>query len=572
MVLEKPVIRIRRSYLSTDFKIDRWEAQEPFYEELLHREISSLTELKKWLHDCDEIEAAVYEELAWRYIRQSCDTENKELGESYLRFIQDVLPRVAVYTEKFQKKFISSPFISKLNQKEFEVQVRSVRGALEIFRAENVPLQSEDKAKSQEYLGICGRMTIQHGGEEMTLQKAAAWLELKDREERKAVWMKTALRREANQAAIHVLLDELIDLRHRMAQNAGFENFTAYSFPALGRFDYKPEDCLRFHDSIEKIIKPVYKQQMSERRKKLGIETLRPWDQNVDIFGSTPLKPFANGKELKDKTIALLTEVKPELGEMIRFMSEGGFLDLESRPGKAPGGYNYPLAESGVPFIFMNAVGTQTDLTTILHECGHAFHTFAVHDLQSNIHKTIPAEVAELASMSMELISLDQYALFYPGKDELLRARREQVSRTLTLFPWIATIDAFQMWLYENPGHSHQARNAKWKEIYTRFHDEDVDWTGLENHFDILWQKQGHIFETPFYYIEYGIAQLGALSLWRNFRRDPQAALLQYLEMLHMGYTRPIPEVYEKAGIRFDFSVDYVQEIVDFTLGEIEGY
>lgn len=570
MLIDAPAVRIRRTYLAQDFKVENWETLEPFYEELSNREINSLDELKKWLQDADEVEAAIYEEMAWRYIRQSCDTKNEDHTSAYRDFIQSIMPQVAVFAEKFQRKFLSSEFVKDLDQNEYEVPIRVIRGALDIFREENVQLLSDDRTKSQEYLGIYGGMSIDHDGKTMTLQQAAKYLEVQDREERKEVWIKTAKRRFEDREKVDALLDDLIENRHKIAKNAGFESFTNYAFAALGRFDYTLEDCKQFHQSIEEIIKPVYRKHLAERKNRLGVEQLKPWDLNIDVYGDEPLKPFDNSDEMSEKTIALFSKMKPQLGEMIRFMKANGFLDLDSRPGKAPGGYNYPLAESGVPFIFMNAVGTQTDLTTILHECGHAFHTFSTHDLRNNIHKNLPSEVAELASMSMELMTLDHWDMFYENPDELQRAKREQVSRTLTLFPWIATVDAFQMWLYDNPGHTWEARHEAWKQLYLRFHGDDVSWAGLDNYLETLWQKQGHIMESPFYYIEYGIAQLGALAIWRNFRNDPETALQKYLEALQAGYTRPIPEIYEKAGIRFDFSSNYVREIVDFTVGEID--
>jgi len=268
------------------------------------------------------------------------------------------------------------------------------------------------------------------------------------------------------------------------------------------------------------------------------------------------------------RSVEALSKVKTELGDMIMIMDQKGFLDLNSRVGKAPGGYNYPLMETGIPFIFMNAAGTQTDVITMLHESGHAVHSFVTRNIGLNVLKQPPSEVAELASMSMELLCLDYYDVYYKDQASLIRAQKGQLVRCITIFPWVATIDAFQQWVYDNPIHTHDERNEAFESLYIRFHGEAVNWEGFEGIRLNLWLKQMHVFEVPFYYIEYAIAQLGALAVWRNFKKDPEHGLNQYLEALKLGYTKPIPDIYEKAGIRFDFSEDYMRETVEFCLQE----
>lgn len=291
----------------------------------------------------------------------------------------------------------------------------------------------------------------------------------------------------------------------------------------------------------------------------------------IDIFGEEPLRPFEGAEELVDKTLNALADLKPALSDMIRLMHERGFLDLESRVGKAPGGYNYPLAESGIPFIFMNAAGTQSDVITMLHESGHAVHAFVTNEIPLVALKSTPSEVAELAAMSMELLALEGYKEFYTDKESLIRAQKGQLSRCITIFPWVATVDAFQQWVYNHPAHTAEERNQQWKSLYKRFHGDYVNWEGLEDKLENLWLKQMHIFEVPFYYIEYAIAQLGALAIWRNFKLNQEKGLEDYLNALKLGYTRSIPEIYETAGIRFDFSEPSMREQVEFCMEAYEA-
>jgi oligoendopeptidase F len=343
-------------------------------------------------------------------------------------------------------------------------------------------------------------------------------------------------------------------------------------FRKLGRFDYSLKDCEKFHEAVEKVITPIYIQVMNDRKNQLHLDTLRPWDTIVDPTLQPPLKPFHDGNELLQKTISLFQKMKPELAEIIITMKNMGHFDLESREGKAPGGYNYPLAETGIPFVFMNAVGTHSDLTTMVHECGHAFHSFLTKDYELNAFKDTPSEVAELASMSMEFLSMKYWDIFYPNENDLRRAIYEQIVRSITILPWVATIDAFQAWVYNHPQATLQDRKNAWLQIYDRFHGNAVDWSGFEKQKSILWQKQGHIFDVPFYYIEYGIAQMGALQVWKNSLQNYEQALSNYLNALKLGYTKTIPEIYRTANIEFDFSVDKLQELSDFVVKELEKW
>ncbi|MBX7125375.1 MAG: M3 family oligoendopeptidase, partial [Cyclobacteriaceae bacterium] len=345
--------------------------------------------------------------------------------------------------------------------------------------------------------------------------------------------------------------------------------FRDYQFRAYGRFDYTPDDCRRFHESIEAEVVPILNLLAAGRAKKLQLSKLRPWDKAVDADGLPALKAFDGGRDLTEKAITTFHQLDPWLGECLTIMREMGHLDLESRKGKAPGGYNYPLPEIGVPFIFMNATSTLRDMTTIMHEGGHAVHNFLTMNLPLADFKNPPMEVAELASMSMELLSMDHWGNFFPQENDLRRARREQLEDILETLPWVATIDQFQHWIYENPTHDSSARKAAWNEVFNRFADSHTDWSGLEMSRDYLWQKQLHLYEVPFYYIEYGMAQLGAIAVWRNFKNDRRKGLDGYMRALKLGNMKSIPETYAAAGIRFDFSRSYIHELMGFVKDEL---
>lgn len=555
-----------RRFVPRDFEVNGWESLQPYFEALLSEEPDSIEALEAFLRKRNELEAIVSEAAAWRFINMTRHTQNQEYEEAYQQFVREISPHLSTYDDKLNRKIAENPFFDQLPDDPYLTYVRQLKRQIELFREESIPLFTEAKTTSQQYNALTGAMTIEHEGETLTMQKAGKFLELPTRELRQEIWEKIQHRREQDHPQLEEIFDKLIELRHQIAQNAGYSSYTSYQFEAMGRFDYSLADTHAFHEAVEKVVKPVYEELLRERKERLGIDRLRPWDLMVDIFGSEPLHPFDEASELLDHSIAALSELRPELGEMIRIMDRMGYLDLDSRLGKAPGGYNYPLMETGVPFIFMNAAGVQSDVITLLHESGHAVHSFVTRDIPLNELKQPPSEIAELASMSMELLCLDHYDHFYQDPVALHRAQKNQLMRCITLFPWIATVDAFQQWIYDHPQHRAEERQAVWMQLYRRFHGDEVDWTGYESTLGSLWLKQLHIFEVPFYFIEYAIAQLGALAIWRNYREQPAEALNQYLDALQLGYTRPIPAVYDAAGIRFDFGVAYMQECIEFCL------
>jgi len=558
-----------RTYIPQDLTIT-WESLAPLFEELQNREIKSAEELEGWLKDRSELEAALEEDFAWRYIKMSCDTANEELLKNFQYFAEEIEPKISPLSNELNKKFIDSPFMDSLDKEKYFVYSRAVKKALELYREENIELFTELQVKQQKYQGITGAMSVEINGQEYTLEQASIFIKDLNREVRENAWKTIQQRRLVDKDDLNMLFDELIKLRNQVALNAGFENYRDYMFQALGRFDYTPQDCYDFANAIEKEIVPILRAQAEKRREALNLDTLKPWDLEVSVSGKPALKPFNNGEELIDKSIACFNAIDVKLGEKLAIMKANNLFDVESRKGKAPGGYNYPLAETGAPFIFMNSANSLRDLTTMVHEGGHAIHTFLTANLELNDFKHCPSEVAELASMSMELISMDNWAIYFDNEEDLIRAKKEQLADVLKTLPWVAVIDQFQHWIYTNPDHTAADREVTFKQIYNRFGAGFADWTGLEKEFGNAWQKQLHLFEVPFYYIEYAIAQLGAIAVWKNYKENPEKALEQYLAALALGYTKPMNEIYETAGIKFDFSADYVKELAGFVKEELE--
>jgi len=558
-----------RSYIPQELEI-KWDNLSPIFDELLNRPIESVTALEQWLKDKSELEAALEEDFAWRYIRMSCDTANEELVSSFQYFATEIDPKISPIGNLLNKKLVESPFVDELDHDKYFVYLRAIKKALEIYREENVELFTNLLVTQQKYQAASGAMSVVINDQEYTLEQASVLIKDVSRSVRQNAWETIQQRRLVDKDDLNIIFDELVVMRHQVALNAGFENYRDYMFQAMGRFDYTVKDCYKFHEAIENEIVPILKEQAEKRAEALGLEIVKPWDLDVSTSGKPALKPFKNGEELIEKTIAAFNAIDPQLGQMLAIMKANNLFDVESRKGKAPGGYNYPLAETGAPFIFMNSAGSLRDLTTMVHEGGHAIHTFLTANLELNDFKHCPSEVAELASMSMELISMDQWHIYFDNEADLIRAKREQLLDVLKTLPWVAVIDQFQHWIYTNPSHNAADREEAFKQIYTTFGAGFANWDGLEHEFGNIWQKQLHVFELPFYYIEYGIAQLGAIAIWKNYKENPEKALQQYLEALKLGYTKPMNEIYETAGIKFDFSSSYINELASFVKDELD--
>ncbi len=591
LILTRPA----RHFLPESYELNAWADVQPFFDDLLSRSIDSADDLRLWFADRSELESYLSENFAWRYIRMTCDTASAELTERLNFFIEHIQPQTSELGDELDKKALQSPFLVDLTAPEYVIMIRGMRQASAIFRPENIPLQTELQTQERKYAALAGAMTvvIDTDGmrEEVTLQKASDRLQSTIRAVREDAWFLIQQRRFADHDPLDSLFTELVKLRHQMALNAGFANYRDYAFAALGRFDYTPADCFTFHEAVAETVVPLVNRQMADRRAKLAktdssITTLRPWDHKVDPDEQPPLVPFTTSNELTEKTIRCFDRIDTsgELGGYLRAMRRMDHLDLESRKGKAPGGYNYPLEELGVPFIFMNATSSLRDLVTIVHEGGHAVHSFLTRELPLKAFRNPPMEVAELASMAMELISMDHWDVFFEpnehrtpeqAADELRRAKQQHLESIIVMLPWVATIDKFQHWVYENPpgvanDHTLADRRANWSRIFDQFSDTITDWSGLDHLKEYIWQKQLHLYEVPFYYIEYGIAQLGAIGVWRNYRENPELGLQSYKDALKLGYKAPIGDIYAAARVPFDFSKEHIGALMTFVQEEID--
>jgi oligoendopeptidase F len=557
-----------RTFVSNDLKVDSWSKLQHYFQDLLDASISNVSDLKKWLHNRSELESVMEEDMAWRYIKMNIDTTDEKLAKDFSFWITEISPNVAPYSHKLNKKVYDSPYLKELDNDKYFIYLRGLKEEIKIYREENIPLFVEMETKQQEYGAIAAKMSVEIDGESMTMQKAAQFLKDTDRSKRESVFNTINDRRLQDVEALDKLYDELIALRQTIAKNCGFDNYRDYKFAAMGRFDYTPKDCYDFHDAIAKEIVPIIEGFDNDKKNKMNLESYKPWDTGVDADGNAPLKPFDGGGELIDKSIKSFERLRPYYGECLEIMKEMKHVDLESKKGKAPGGFNYPLYEIGVPFIYMNAVGSQRDLVTMVHEGGHAIHSFLSRDLDLCDFKSVPSEVAELASMSMELISMDSWDEFYSDEKELQRAKKEQMQKVLEGLPWIAAVDKFQQWIYTTD-HTADQRRQEWKNIMSELNSSVIDWEGHEDALLNLWQKQLHLYEVPFYYIEYGMAQLGAIAMWRSYKQLGQEALDNYDAALKLGYTKSIGDLYKTAGIEFNFSQEYVKELADFIKGQL---
>lgn len=545
-----------------------WSNLQPLYQELVDRPLRCEGCLKQLLLDRSAIDSAVQEAHANLYIAMTCHTNDAAKKKAYLDFVENVVPKLKTVSFELDKKIASSPHAGALDHDRYEVLLRDTKADVELFRPENVPLQTKETKLAQEFSETSGAMTVEFQGEERTLPQMGRFLEETDRAVREEAWALVAKRRLQDRDTLDGIYDKMLALRQEIAKNAGFDDYRGYIFKAKHRFDYTPEDCATFHQSVERVCVPLMRDLNIARGKALSVDPLRPWDLAVDIKGRGPLKPFSNADELTQKTSRVFHRLNPELGELFDTLKPGEDLDLESRKGKAPGGYQEQRQYSRRPFIFMNAVGLHRDLETMVHEAGHAFHSLYCKNDELINYRSSPLEFAEVASMSMELLTLEYLDEFY-SPEEQARAARRQLEGLATMLPWIATIDAFQHWIYTHPGHTVAQRTEHWLSLDDRF-GAKVSWQGLEPFRAASWQRQLHLFEVPFYYIEYGIAQLGALQMWLNYRKDRNAALAGYKKGLSLGGSRPLPELFQAAGIELRFDEQMMRTLIDAVQAELK--
>ncbi len=562
--------KIERHFVPKDFVVTTWEGLEPFFKNLLDRNIETKKDLEQWLKDVSELEAIVSEDACWRQIKMTCDTENKSLEEAFNFFCLELQPKIQPYTDALNKKLVNHPLANELDKDKYFTYMRSLRKSIELFREENIPIQAELAVLQQQYGVINGKMTVNVNGKEYTLQQAMKFLQSHDRNLREEVYRKVNERRLQDKETLNNLFNQLVQKRNQEALNADFSNYRDFRFKELGRFDYTKEDCFQFHEAVKKYVLPLVNIIYQKKKEKLQLDNLRPWDVEAEPTGTEPLRPFETGNELTNKSIECFNQLRPFFGDCLKKMNEIKHLDLESRMGKAPGGYNCPLAESGAPFIFMNAAGQMHDVTTMVHEGGHAVHSFLAHHLELTGFKEYPMEIAEVASMSMELFSMDHWKMFFSNEEELKRAKEQQLERVITIFPWIAVIDKYQHWIYENPSHTIEERTTAWNKIIDEFKDNVIDYSGLDAYRSNAWQRQLHLFEVPFYYIEYGIAQLGAIGMWMQYKQNKEKALDNYCNALSLGGTKTLPQLFETAGLKFDFSTATIKTLMDFVKSEMD--
>ena len=523
------------NFIPADFDPADLDSLRERVDTLLDRSVETAEELESFLRDWSELTSTVEAENARRYIAKTCDTVDETIKDSFLSYQREVVPLYSELNDSLDRKYLASPGRTGLPDR-YELFDRRRKTRAELFRKENTSLETKDTELYSKYMEIQGAITVEIDGETLTAQQCSALLEKPDRELRERAFRKLAERRLQDRESIEELFDQQLATRHQIALNAGYDNYRDYRFQELCRFDYGPEDCAAFHTAVEEIVVPAVGELTRKRLGKLGIDSLRPWDRVVSPFGRPPSAPFETEREYIEKTQALFRAVDPIFEKEFDILDRNGLLDLMSRPGKAPGGYMYSIEDMRLPFIFFNAA---------------------------------PMEFCEVASMSMELFGLERIDEIYDPEDSR-EHKYLQFESIVDLFGWVATIDAFQHWLYTHPGHSRQERRDEWVELASRF-SPHIDWSGMEDHFAYLWHRQGHLFSQPFYYIEYAIAQIGALQAWLCESRDHAGTVRKYQEALALGGSRNLPDLFETAGLRFAMGSDILNEIIPAVMERIQA-
>ncbi|MBI4962807.1 MAG: M3 family oligoendopeptidase [Desulfomonile tiedjei] len=529
-----------------------WTEIEPYYDDLVGRSVTGDT-VSAFLRDWTRLSELIDEAYSRLMVATTVNTADQEAERRYHAFLDEVYPPVEQAEQKLRQKLLESG----LTPEGFRMPLSKMRWESEIFREANLTLLVQDHKLSTQYDKIMGGQTVQWNGREVTLVQLRPFFQSKDRSERERAWRLASQRQLQDREAVNALWQQFVELRVKLAANAGFSDYRSFRWKQLLRFDYSPSDCMEFHRAIEQAVVPAAARICEKRRRLLGVDTLRPWDMEVDPFGRGPLTPFRETSELPAKASAIFHKVAPPLGAYFDIMVNEGLLDLDNRKNKAPGGYCIEFTASKRPFIFMNAVGVHDDVQTLLHEAGHAFHAFERGPLPYYQQRQVAMEFAEVASMAMELLAApylsEQEGGFYSPADAA-RARAEHLERGILFWPYMAVVDAFQHWVYENASEAlnPSACDAQWRLVWERFVPW-IDWSGLEDQLVTGWQRKLHIHTVPFYYVEYGLAQLGATQIWSNALRDQTAAVASYRKALALGGTVPLPDLYEAAGARLAF-------------------
>lgn len=546
-----------------------WAKFAPYFDAL---ECYQLTpeNLEDWMANWSRLTSLVMEANARYLVGTTSDTTDEALDARFKRFLEEVFSKSQHANQQLRVKLINSG----LEPDRFSEPLKRMKQEVQIFCEENLPLFTEEKQLNSDFGKIIGAQAVLWNGEEKTLAQLEPISLSSDREEREKAWRVASDRRLQDREKLNALWAKYLELRLKQAENAGCASYMEFIWKQKNRFDYSPEDCVQFHESIEKIVVPAAQRRYEERREALELDRLRPWDLNVDLQDRPPLKPFGNAQELIERSLQIFRRIDSGFGSNFELMRDEHLLDLENRQGKAPGGYCTGFQAVKRPFIFMNSVGLQRDVRTMLHEAGHAFHAFEKFKLPYLKQGQVGSEFNEVASMAMELLAspylTKEQGGFYSEADSS-RAQIEHLEKIIQFWPYMAVVDAFQHWVYMNPEEAMNPASCDeiWSSLWDRFMI-GVDWSGLKDEKDTGWHRKLHIFQVPFYYVEYGMAQLGAVQIWENALKDQETAVKQYRESLALGGTVPLPVLYETAGARFAFDQGTIQNAINLLESQLQ--
>ena len=551
-----------------------WEQYDPQFKELAAAPLTAET-AADWVGAWSQVAACLSETYQRLYVAVTANTADADIEKRFNHFIEEVYPKAMEAQQQLKLKLLDSG----LTPAGMELPLRNFRAEVALFREENLPLLTEEQKLNNEYGKITGAQTVEWKGKELTIYQLRPVLQEAARAEREEAWRKSMQRQLADRQKINDLWAQLFSLRQKIAGNAGMpDDYRSYRWQEMLRFDYTPADCERFAAAIEEAVVSAARRIYERRRQQLGVDQLRPWDLDIDPLGRPALRPFQNVSELKHTVHAIFQRVHPDLGDHFETMINEDLLDLDNRKNKAPGGYctNFDVAHR--PFIFMNAVGTHDDVQTLLHEGGHSFHVFETARLPYIFQLTAPMEFCEVASMGMELLASPYLTAeqggFYTEKNAA-RARIQHLESCILFWPYMAVVDGFQQWAYTHPAEAVQAEacDATWSALWKRFMP-GVDWSGLEDALATGWQRKLHITTAPFYYVEYGLAQLGAVQVWRNALKDQAGAVTSYRRALALGGTASLPRLFEAAGARLAFDAATLSEnvkVMEETISMLES-
>jgi len=551
----------------------KWADYEPFFEYLLTQEINK-DNIESWMKYWSDFSELIGEVGTDVYVSTTVDTTDEDAKKRFHTFLEDISENASTRNQKLKKKLLES----RITPKNFDVPLRAIKSEVDLFCKENLPLMTKDSKLSKEYDAVIGAQTVEWEGEEITITQLSPVLLGTDREKREKAWRLAAERRLKDRDKINKIWQKILEIRIQIAKNAGYDNYRSWRWEYLQRFDYTPDDCLNFHSGIEKVVKPFVDKLMNTRKEQLGLDVLKPWDLSVDTLNRDPLEPFEDASELEEKCHNIFKAVDKDLGNHFNIMREQKLLDLANRKGKAPGGYCTEYYHRRLPFIFMNAVGTHSDVQTMLHEGGHAFHVFESNQLPYSSQREVGMEFAEVASMAMELLAApyitEEHGGFYNSNDAN-RARIEHLEKIIMFWPYMAVVDGFQHWAYTNPNEAMNPDNcdAEWTRLWKRFQTfDDLDSSEFDDIIATGWHNKLHIYHVPFYYVEYGMAQLGAIQVWGNALKNQKEAVEKYRYALSKGGNATLPDLFEAAGAKFAFDEDmltYAVNLVDNQIKEM---